>query len=135
MKKKLFLLLFILTLTLTACTNDSGTNQNIDQIILSNVVEEIQFPSMELEGNITLPTQIDGYILTWKTTSPSTITENGIVTRPDDGDGDSIVTLTVTITSNGESVSKDFIFTVLEAAVTVEKPIDPILHVYQFMQF
>jgi endonuclease I len=128
MKKKLLLLFFLLTLTLTACTNDSSSNQSINQIILNNVVEEVNFPVTELEEDIVLPTSIDGYILTWESNSPSTLTNTGIITRPVDGDGDSTVVLTVSITSNDETIKKDFTFTVKEASVTVVDPDDNIVN-------
>lgn len=126
MTKKLLtlLLLFTVTLTASACSTESPATENIDKIIANNIVEQITFPTTELEGDLVLPNTIDGYTLTWTTTSPSTITSEGQVTRPSKGDGNSIVTLTVSVTSKDETVLKDFIFTVLEETATVTEPDD-----------
>lgn len=132
MKKKLLVLLFVFTLgfTLTACKEDSVptqvVEQSINQIILNNVIDEVSFTTNELLYDITLPTTQDGYTFTWTSNSPSTITNDGKITRPAIGEGDSIVVLTLTVTSNGESVSREFTFTVKEATEVVIDPDDTV---------
>ena len=119
MKKKLLVIFFILTLTLTACTNDSVGNQNIDQIILNNLIEDVTFESATLDENITLPSYVDGYIFEWESNDSIHLTNKGIITQPLDGEGDSTVILTLTLTSNSETLEKEFTFIIKEQSVTV----------------
>lgn len=65
--------------------------------------------------NITLPTSgANGTTITWSSSDPSVISVGGSVTRPANGDGDKVVTLTATITKNGVSEIKTFSVTVIE---------------------
>ncbi len=125
MKKKLLVLFLTLTLVLTACTKDESLT--IDQIIVNNVVEEITFENTVLDSNIVLPTHMDGYVLTWTSNDPSHLSNDGTITQPLDGEGNADVVLTVSVTSNNETLTKDFNFVVKEASETVENPDDTTL--------
>jgi|GEM_PF-3149299 len=56
----------------------------------------------------------NGTTITWVSSDPSVISIGGSVTRPANGDGDKVVTLTGTITKGSESVTKVFSLTVIE---------------------
>ena len=60
--------------------------------------------------NLTLPSNIDGVTVTWKSSNSSYIDSNGTVTRPSDGDPS--VTLTATLTKNAATDTKAFHVTV-----------------------
>ena len=53
-----------------------------------------------------------GSDITWKSSNPDVIAEDGKVTRPAAGEGDAEVTLTATITSGEVSEEKEFKVTV-----------------------
>lgn len=112
MKKRLLVLFFTLTFALTACATDAGSTKSIDEIIVNNLVEDIEFTVTDLDSDIVIPTYVDGYILTWASNDASHLTSEGVVTQPADGEGDATVVLTVTATSNDASVTKDFTFIV-----------------------
>jgi endonuclease I len=113
MKKILSLLVALLfTFSLVACQNDT-MKTDIDTIIVNNIAEEITFDSFTVEDDINLPNMVDGYIVTWLSSNPLIISDNGEVTRPSHEDGNQEITLTVTITSKDVSITKDYVFTVV----------------------
>lgn len=76
-------------------------------------LEEMMADTAAVKENFTLPTIIEDVTISWATSDSGLITKNGVVTRPQEEDGDKTVTLTATLTVNGTSVTKDFSVTVL----------------------
>jgi len=65
-------------------------------------------------SNLTLPTEgIGGATISWTSSNPDVITEDGIVNRPEVGSDDAIVTLTATITKGNYTATKTFTVVVL----------------------
>lgn len=66
-------------------------------------------------ANLTLPTEGTRHSsITWESSNPAVITNDGVVTRPEAGAGDATVTLTATITKGTETATKTFTVTVKE---------------------
>jgi predicted extracellular nuclease len=113
---KILTLAIVLTLSLTlaACGKDDSGN--------SELLEEDKTTLMladdlrNLVDNITLPTTgKNGSTVTWSSSNTDALANDGTVTRPANGEGDAVLTLTATLTLDGESVTKDFKVRVLEA--------------------
>ncbi len=99
MKKYAFyFFVLVLTLTLSSCAQ---ANEEAITIILDNLTV-----NEEIDSDITLPTEIDDYELTWTSTDESIVSNTGRVNRYND---DRTVTLTATI----DKYSKTFEVTVL----------------------
>ena len=71
-----------------------------------------------VRGHITLPTELMGAEIEWRSSDGSIVSSDGIVTRADSDRG---VTLTATISKNGMSVEKTFDLTVKAKTVEEEK--------------
>lgn len=97
---------------------------------LNYVANSYVIPNMtKIKGNISLPSDINGVSVTWKSSNESVIstktvsnanydaTPAGVVTRQS---ADTNVTLTATFTKNGESVTKTYNCKVLAAPKTVD---------------
>lgn len=75
----------------------------------------------EATTNIELPTTgLNGTKIAWSSDLPGSITNMGLVTRPNVGEENSTVTLTATVTKGTESQSKDFTVTVIAWTVDDE---------------
>jgi len=65
--------------------------------------------------DIVLPSSLDGGIsLSWKSSEPSVITDDGKVSRPESGEGSKAATLTMTAKLNGMTQTKEFKVEVIE---------------------
>lgn len=94
---------------------------------LIEIANSLYIPQSEaIKGNITLVNELDGAVVTWKSSNPLVITDYdegakkaGVVTRQEE---DVTVTLNATITLAGESTTKDIDVKVVKAprAVTEE---------------
>ncbi|ULT57328.1 family 43 glycosylhydrolase [Neobacillus drentensis] len=63
----------------------------------------------------------NGVSISWKSDTPSVISDSGVVTRPEKDQKDANVTLTATISRNGYSETKNFTVTVLaDSIVSIE---------------
>lgn len=66
-------------------------------------------------GDLTLPTSgLHGTTITYSSNNPTVVSNTGVVTRPNFGDGDATVILTATISKNGVSETKEFMVIVKE---------------------
>ncbi|PVG82252.1 beta-xylosidase [Nocardioides gansuensis] len=69
----------------------------------------------DVRGHLTLPDSgRHGATVTWVSSAPTTVTTDGIVTRPPDGAGDTQVTLTATVAVGGATATRNFQLTVRE---------------------
>lgn len=74
--------------------------------------------------NISLPDSGDnGSDITWTSNNSGYLDANGAVTRPTFGTGNQTVTLTATLVNGSSTVTKDFIFTILEIPPTDEQAV------------
>lgn len=66
-----------------------------------------------LRRSLTLETQSLGYEVSWTSSNPQVITEQGEVFRPEAGSEPAAVTLTASVSAGAQTLTKDFAFTVL----------------------
>lgn len=78
-------------------------------------------------SNINLPKDINGVSVTWKSNNTNVVDEKGSVTRPSATKGDTLVTLTATLTKDEAKDTKDFIVTVKAKDFTDEELVDTAL--------
>ncbi|XEC93707.1 glycoside hydrolase [Paenibacillus tarimensis] len=84
----------------------------------------------DVRGHLTLPTEgKNGAAVTWHSDNPKVITATGEVTRPEQGSGDVMVTLTATISKDGVSTTKPF------QAIVRERPVKEEYAGYLFTYF
>ncbi|ERJ13074.1 immunoglobulin-like domain-containing protein [Haloplasma contractile] len=124
MKKITLLLLVVMVLTLSACTND-GTTDTTDttEATLTDeekVAEDIAAISvtddlMNVKNDLVLPTQgAHGSKITWESNNTYVVANNGTVTRPGVDAGDEIVRLTATIKLNDVTEKRVFSVVVID---------------------
>src|SRR5699024_10166046 len=89
--------------------------ERTDKEIVETIKNELTIGQITgVIADLQLPTNgISGAEITWKTSNPEIISEEGVVNRPEAGDEDAVVTLTATITKGDYSLEKDFEVTVL----------------------
>lgn len=138
MKKFLAIILIgTLSLGLTACVNDDDTKDPIDVVTceddetkvnetcvkndtldleaLTTALDEFTLTDTlsEITSDMTLPTTIGENInITWNSSNPSIISNDGTVTRPFDADTSVVITATATL--NTQELTKEFNVTVLK---------------------
>ncbi len=86
-----------------------------DDLILEEAKVALLLPGGNIViGNVELPSTVgqDGATVTWSSSHPDIIDEDGIVDRDDDATVE--VTLTATILSGDETVTKEFVVTVVQ---------------------
>ncbi len=128
MKKSLLFLFIAAVIGFTAaCSDDGGSSapagtpdtpaasQDLDEAKTALTTESITFNGTDtidsVTGNLTFPAAgMNGTSITWSSGDSAIIANDGTVTRP--FVIDKTVTFTATITLNGESVTKQFTFTV-----------------------
>lgn len=80
---------------------------------LQAIADDLSVPETVKETSIALPTDATrGADIVWTSSHPTIINSNGAVSRPNVGEGDQIVTLTATITLNGQTHQRNFLVTV-----------------------
>src|SRR5690606_37197429 len=103
---------------LTACTSTADLLDEAKEALVANYAETISDEDYEVTGNLTLVTEIEGATVSWASSNTAIITAAGVVTRPE---ADTNVTLTATITIEGETITQTFRVTVKAVEVTVAK--------------
>lgn len=91
------------------------TFDRTDQEIVETIENELTVENANgVIANIALPTEgISGAKITWKSSNPEIVSEEGKVNRPKAGNEDAVVTLTATITKGDYSLEKEIEITVL----------------------
>ncbi|GEM_PF-3559352 len=122
-----FLLMF-LAASMIACGGGGGgggttplTEQQLTEQDAANI--DITYAegnnSSNVTGNITLSDSGDnGSDITWTSTNSAYLDADGTVNRPVFGSGNQTVTLTATLVNGSSTVTKDFVFTILEIPPT-----------------
>lgn len=81
--------------------------------VLKDVGESLQVPPQAKDTTLTLPTRgVRGTTIVWDSSNEAVISSDGTVTRPTWGEGDQVVTLTATMTLNGQTYRQRFEITV-----------------------
>jgi arabinan endo-1,5-alpha-L-arabinosidase len=77
--------------------------------VLADVAESLSLPDAIKDGSLALPESgARGATIVWSSSDEAIIGADGLVTRPNAGDGDRIVLLTATITLNGQTRTETF---------------------------
>lgn len=108
MKKLMFFVMMVLTLTLAAC----GANEEVIAE-LENTADGITLFESGLTVDITLPDTLDGASLTWESANPDVLSNAGVVTRPSYGEDDETFDIVLILTKDDETVERTYSVTVL----------------------
>lgn len=125
--KKLFVFMLVLlgSLTVMACDLESRPEDLSDQERVDEAAGRLNalFPTAgETQSNLTLPTEmIHGVQVSWESSNPEVIANDGTVTRPLAEEGNERVTLTATLTLNDAErvVELEFVVVHLPAGLAV----------------
>jgi len=124
MKKTRVLLVVLLALFigfLTACTSTEDLLNAAKDELVAEYAETIADEDYEVTGNLDLLTEIGDATVSWTSSNTAIITTAGVVTRPE---ADTVVTLTATITIDGETLTHQFRVTVKAVELTVAQRLD-----------
>ena len=94
-------------------------SKNADTELIHTVMNSITFPTTKLIEDLSLVTSQDGVTISWTTSDPTYLTDNGEVIQPTEDEGEQTVILTATFTSNDETITRDYTFTILTSLTTV----------------
>ncbi len=116
------MLAFVTAFTIAACGNgDNGDENGEDDLAHLEEARDRLVLSADLDNvtsDISLPMQLGNYPdveISWSSSEPDIVADDGTVTRPEPGEGNARVTLTATLTYNEEEVTRDYSLTVIEA--------------------
>jgi len=124
MRKTRVLLLVLVALFvgfLTACTSTEDLLNAAKDELVANYDATIASETYQVTGNLTLVTEIADATVSWTSSNTAIITNAGVVTRPET---DTQVTLTATLTIDGETITHQFRVTVKAVEVTVAQKLD-----------
>lgn len=93
--------------------NTAGNIQNNKINILKKVLLT-EYDLTNITDSITLPKNIEGAAISWSSSNPSVVSQDGVVNRPDKGTGDASVTLTATINVDGTTSTQTYTLKVKE---------------------
>lgn len=124
MRKTRVLLLVLVALFvgfLTACTSTEDLLNAAKDELVANYDATIASETYQVTGNLTLVTEIADATVSWTSSNTAIITNAGVVTRPAT---DTQVTLTATLTIDGETITHQFRVTVKAVEVTVAQKLE-----------
>lgn len=99
----------------TAALTETAINVDMINTILSEDKELLELLDSQVISDISLPaTGENGSAITWESSNPTYIKDDGTVTRPEEGKGNQTVILTATLNYEGSAVTKDFSVEVIE---------------------
>lgn len=94
---------------------DLGIKQVTDQELLDAAVNGLSLgDTTAVKTNLTLVQEFKGATITWSSDNKAVVAIDGTITRPENGQGNSIVKLTATLTLKGLTATKEFNVTVVE---------------------
>ncbi|MDQ0257359.1 arabinan endo-1,5-alpha-L-arabinosidase [Evansella vedderi] len=122
-------------MTFTAMSNDgiaiwgSKTLDRTDEEVVTDVLNDINLGDLtSVVSDLNLPTEgTRNTKISWETSDPSVITEDGVITRPTAGEEDVSATLTVTVTKDDITATETYDLTVLaygEAGIVAHYPLN-----------
>ena len=94
---------------------DLGIKQVTDQELLDAAVNGLSLgDTTAVKTNLTLVQEFKGATITWSSDNKAVVAIDGTITRPENGQGNSTVKLTATLTLKGLTATKEFNVTVVE---------------------
>ena len=102
---------------------ENSTNNmpnNMISVIKKSLLTEYDLKN--ITDNITLPKNVEGATISWSSSNSSVISGNGVVNRPEKGQGDVSVTLTASIDVDGTTSSTTYALTVKELTDAEREP-------------
>lgn len=110
--KKLLLAMALVAgvFTLAACGGETDASDNQDLEFVEDARDSLLLSGLDsVTSDLTLPESgRNGTSITWTSSDPSVIANDGTVTRPAEGEDNATVTLTATVTLNEESVERSY---------------------------
>ncbi len=110
--KKLLLAMALVAgvFTLAACGGETEEPANQDLELVEDARDSLLLSGLDsVTSNLNLPSSgRNDSTITWSSSDPSVIANDGTVTRPAEGEDNVTVTLTATLTLNDESVTRSF---------------------------
>ena len=101
MKKFIYsLMLAFMLIFAVSCKPDDTDSVDVNAVYES-IFKDVDV--LQVTENLNLPTELEGVTITWQSSHPDVISVTGVVTR---GDKTTLVTLTATLSYNGEQVTK-----------------------------
>ncbi|MGM0435724.1 MAG: immunoglobulin-like domain-containing protein [Bacillota bacterium] len=97
------------------------TNDELMFLEQAKDILDLDIENEKVKMDLYLPTTLDGYSaaeISWTSSHPEIIAEDGTVTRPGIDEDDEAVTLTATLSYNGEAVTKEFVLMVAKSVAT-----------------
>jgi subtilisin family serine protease len=110
-------------------TNDEPAVQAAKASVVWNLIKKNNVDQNEVKSDLILPTKGNyDTTISWSSSNPSIVKNDGTVTRPSYVQGNREVTLTATITKGSASVTKTFILNVIcnEDVVIPVPPVPPV---------
>ncbi len=104
-----FILLFVLTFSLVACSNNNEQNEKLIDDVYSEIVEAIE--ANNVTSDLNFPTTIDGVTIIYSSSNTSVVDNDGKVTRQET---DEEVTITLTLNKDSITVIKKITVVVLK---------------------
>ncbi|MCW8126295.1 LamG-like jellyroll fold domain-containing protein [Microbulbifer halophilus] len=87
----------------------SRMDRRTEQAVLQSIADDLQQPDVARGGSLELPQRgTRAAAITWDSDNTLAIDNNGRVTRPNVGNGDTSATLTADITLNGQQLSRSY---------------------------
>jgi micrococcal nuclease len=114
----LFALVVLFTFSLAGCEDEPQTS---NQDLLLAAKNGVEFTSMQISEDITLPEiSTDGVVAKWTSNNEAVLSNEGVVNQPSFEEGDTKVFLTLTVTLGEDISTRLFEFTVLAADQAIE---------------
>jgi len=124
MKKTRVLLVVLLAVFvgfLAACTSTEDLLATAKDELVAHYAETLSDEEYEVTANVTLITTIGDATISWTSSNTAVLTAAGVVTRPDN---DTNVTLTATLTIDGETITHQFRIVVKAREITVAEQLE-----------
>lgn len=111
MRKSIFFMLFMMAVILMGCQEPSDNGDVMRS--LSEIAQSITLFDEPLTTDVSLPATIDGASVSWTSINQAVFSNDGVVTRPEEDEGNASFSVEATFTRDGESYFKSYNVTVL----------------------
>ncbi|MFW6298735.1 MAG: immunoglobulin-like domain-containing protein, partial [Bacillota bacterium] len=122
MKKLFALMLALITVFAVAACGNGGDDGDLEHLEEARDRLVLSVERDNIKSDIDLPSELGNYPdvdISWESDNTDIIANDGTVTRPEPGEGNANVTLTATLSYEGEEVTRDYALTVIEGVEEV----------------